>query len=127
MKTAHDLVLAAKACIEECSPTFANQLMNQSKPIVIDVREPDEYMQGHLPSALHIPRGLLEFKLASAPILDNREQAFLLYCKTGGRAALATKTMLEMGYQHVISISGGWEAWQAAALPTETPKPLAFE
>ena len=125
-KTAHDLVLEAKQEISEVSTDDALQAL-VSKPLVLDVREPDEFQQGHLPSAINIPRGMLEFRMSQDPTLIDRERNILLYCKTSGRAALAANSLKQLGFSNVHSIAGGFDAWCSAGLPTETPKSLTFE
>jgi len=126
MKTAHDLVLEAKQHIQEVAPDEALQAL-VTKPLVLDVREPDEFQQGHLPSAINIPRGLLEFRMSQDPSLIDRQRNILLYCKTSGRAALAANALKQLGFTNVQSVAGGFDAWCAVGLPTETPKSLTFE
>lgn len=126
MKTAHDLVLEAKQHIHEISLEDALASL-AAKPLVLDVREPDEFQQGHLPSATNIPRGILEFRMSQEPTLTDRQREILLYCKTSGRAALAAEALQKLGFTAVRSVSGGFDAWHAAGLPTETPKSLTFE
>ena len=112
MKTAQDLVLAAKSQCTEVSIEQAAELI-RSTEVIIDVREADEYNAGHVANAIHIPRGLLEFKLSGTPELERRDIRVLLYCKTSGRSALAAATMQAMGYQNVVSMAGGLDAWVA--------------
>ena len=126
MKTAHDLVLEAKQHIREISLQEALASLD-AKPLVLDVREPDEFQQGHLPSAINIPRGVLEFRMSQEPTLTNRDREILIYCKTSGRAALAAEALQKLGFTTVQSVAGGFDAWQTAGLPTETPKSLSFE
>lgn len=116
MKEAHDLVAAAKLAIVEIDPASAATQAGNAD-LLIDVREGDEFRAGHLPGALHIPRGILEFKLSGNPDYADRDLDILLYCKTSGRAALAAQSLRQMGYRRVRSIAGGFEAWQAAGLP----------
>ena len=104
----------------------AEQAIRESD-VLIDVREADEYVAGHLPGAIHISRGLLEFKLSATPALAARDQKVVLYCKTSGRAALAAQTMLSMGYLNVASIAGGFDAWAAAGKTVVKPEQPAFE
>lgn len=120
MKTAHDLVVAAKGRIQEISVADAEQAIREAQ-LLIDVREADEYAAGHLPGAIHISRGMLEFKLSSNPELSARDLAIVLYCKTSGRAALAACALHDMGYLNVQSISGGFDAWAAAGKPVLKP------
>lgn len=126
MKTAHDLVQAAKLRVQEISPDVAEQAIRHADA-VIDVREADEYQAGHLPGAMHISRGVLEFKLSSTPALAARDLKVVLYCKTSGRAALAACALQDMGYLNVQSIAGGFEAWAAAGKPMALPQQPSFE
>ncbi|WP_297914175.1 rhodanese-like domain-containing protein [Thiomonas sp.] len=126
MKTAHDLVTAAKARITEIPVEQAAQAVREAD-VVLDVREADEFAAGHLPGAVLAPRGLLEFKLSSSPELGARDLDVVLYCKTSGRAALAAAVMHEMGYSRVRSIAGGFDAWTAAGLPVVRPQQPSFE
>lgn len=126
MKSAHDLVAAAKARIQEISIDQADEAIREAD-VVIDVRETDEYQAGHVPGAIHASRGLLEFKLSSSPQLTSRDLKVVLYCKTGGRAALAACTMHDMGYLQVQSIAGGFDAWVAAGKPVASPTQPSFE
>ena len=126
MKTAHDLVAAAKTRIQEVPIEQAEQAIRQAD-VLIDVREADEFAAGHLPGAIHAPRGVLEFKLSSNPALASRDLKVLLYCKSGGRAALAACTMQDMGYLNVQSIAGGFEAWVAAGKAVALPEQPSFE
>ncbi len=116
MKTAHDLVAAAKANIKEVDLTEADAAI-QAADVLIDVREADEFQAGHIPGAINIPRGLLEFRLSNDPVLSSRDQKLVLYCKNSGRSALAASALQEMGYLEVLSILGGFDAWAAASKP----------
>ncbi len=126
MKTAHDLVEQAKSHIQEVSIADAGPAI-QAADVLIDVREADEYHEGHIDGALNIPRGLLEFKLSNTPELGSRDLSILLYCKTSGRAALAAVSLKEMGYLQVKSIAGGFDAWNEAGLPVVKPSLPSFE
>lgn len=126
MKTAHDLVTAAKTRIQEISVADAEHAI-QEADVLLDVRETDEYAAGHLPGAVHISRGMLEFKLSNNPELSSRNLKFVLYCKTSGRAALAACALKDMGYLHVQSIQGGFDAWTAAGNPVIRPQLPKFE
>ena len=126
MKTAHDLVLAAKQHVQEISVDQAVTAI-QSCDLLIDVREADEYVAGHLPGATHLSRGMLEFKMAGNPKWQPRDIRIVLYCKTSGRAALCAKSLAEMGYTHVQSIAGGVDAWQAAGHSVFKPAQPSFE
>ena len=126
MKTAHDLVAAAKARIQEVAVVDAEQALLDAD-VLIDVREQDEYAAGHLPGAIHASRGMLEFKLSGNPALSARDLKIVLYCKTSGRAALAACALHDMGYLNVQSIAGGFDAWTAAGKPVAKPALPEFE
>jgi rhodanese-related sulfurtransferase len=126
MKSAHDLVAFAKTAIREISLQEAEVAIQQAD-VLIDVREADEYAAGHLPGAVLLPRGLLEFKLSGTPTLASRDLKVVLYCKTSGRAALAAQTMHSMGYLNVQSIAGGFDAWVAAGKAVIKPEQPTFD
>ncbi|WP_455230889.1 rhodanese-like domain-containing protein [Geopseudomonas aromaticivorans] len=126
MKSAHDLVAEAKARIHEIDLDAADAAI-RAADVLLDVREADEFHAGHIPGAVNIPRGLLEFKLSNTPELSARDLKIVLYCKTSGRAALAACALQEMGYLQVQSIAGGFDAWQAAGKMVFTPSLPVFE
>lgn len=107
-----DLIEAAKQQITEIGVDKAKRLLAEGDITVVDVREENEYAAGHLDKAIPIPRGVLEFKVGTTPELADKSKAVLVYCRTGGRAALAAQTLQNIGYLHVLSIAGGYEAWQ---------------
>ena len=123
--TPHDLVVEAKAQIKEVTTVEAQAQLG--KRVIIDVREYDEYAAGHLPGAINIPRGILEFKIGMVPECANKDGAFLIYCRTSGRAALSAVQLRKIGYNNLISMAGGYEAWAKENRPSETPPPINFE
>ncbi len=126
MKTAIDLVAAAKAQVSEIPVSEAEAAIRDAD-VLLDVREADEFAAGHIPGAIHASRGMLEFRLSGSPQLASRDLNFVLYCKTSGRAALAAVAMQQMGYLNVKSIVGGFDAWAAAGKPVHKPELPAFE
>lgn len=126
MKTAHDLVAAAKTRVQEITVADADEAIREAD-VLVDVREADEFSAGHLAGAVHISRGMLEFKFSANPALQARDLNILVYCKTSGRAALAAAALQEMGYLSVRSISGGFDAWAAAGKPVAKPETPSFE
>jgi len=122
-----DLVAQAKATIKECSVTELHDCLG-TDTIFIDIREPAEYQRGHIPGAVHLPRGLLEFELHSL-VASRRgdmnrppeETPIVLYCGTGGRSSLAALTAEALGYRQVKSMAGGIVAWSQAQLPIDFP------
>ena len=111
----NDLVAAARARIREASPQEVAAWPAGSVAL-IDVREPDEYAAGHLPGAVNIPRGVLEFRSQE---LTRPDRPLLLYCLTGGRSALAADSLRQLGFSDVRSLAGGVNAWRNDALPLE--------
>ena len=124
--TASDLVADARQRIQEVAPAAFHA--DAGDAVLIDVREPAEFDTGHLPGAINIPRGVLEFQVdahpavanATDPALAHRERPLVLYCRTGGRAALAADNLQKLGFADVRSIAGGIEAWREAGLPVVT-------
>lgn len=122
-----DIVAKAKATIRECSVADAKDCVH-TDTVLIDVREPAEYLKAHIPGAVSLPRGMIEFDMHK--VIDqarkNRdipqeETEIVLYCGTGGRSALAARVVEEIGYRNVKSMSGGIVAWAEAGLPVTTP------
>lgn len=116
MKT---LVEQAKKEIREVPPEDADKHREKGH-VIIDVREPHEYEQGHVPGALNIPRGVLEIKVPSHDAIGGTDTPICVYCGSGGRAALSAHRLQELGYTNVTSIEGGIKGWTTAGLPTET-------
>jgi rhodanese-related sulfurtransferase len=115
--TKKDLVKEAKSKITEITPDEAKAQFDKGGAVFLDCREPSEYKAGHIPGAMNIPRGLLEFKIAKK--VPDKNARILLYCKSGGRASLACCSIDRMGYKNVVSIAGGWKAWLKAGYPIE--------
>lgn len=111
-KSFQDIMAEARKEIPEVSAQQVNELLknNGKSPVLLDVRESDEWRQGHLEGALPLPRGFLEIKVESA--LPNKEAPIIAYCAGGVRSLLAAKAMKEMGYQNVSSMAGGYAAWK---------------
>ncbi len=81
----------------------------QDDLLIVDVREPAEFRAGHIPGAVNIPRGLLEFRIGE--VAKETSRPILVYCKEGLRSALAGSTLRNLGYVNVSNLAGGWEAW----------------
>ena len=126
MKTAHDLVAEAKKEIQEV-PLANAEAAIKNADLLLDVRDADEYRSSHIPGAVNISRGMLEFKFTNDPALENRQMKIVLYCKTSGRAALSSKALKEMGYMNVQSIEGGFDAWLEAGKEVAQPDLPKFE
>ena len=116
--TVNELVAAARSRIREVEP--GDCLAGEA--LVVDVREPAEFAQGHLPGAVNLPRGVLEFQIRAHPAISGRTTGssalpLLLYCLTGGRSALAADSLGQLGFEDVRSLAGGLQAWRNAGLP----------
>jgi len=120
-----DFVAKTKATIKECSVRDVRECINAGT-LIIDIRELAEFQRGHIPGAVYIPRGLLEFEilptLSRCGIISAPDECdIVLYCGTGGRSALAAKSLDDMGFQNVRSMDGGIVAWAEAKLPIDVP------
>src|SRR5919199_5314027 len=102
MATYRELLSQAKAQVREVDTAGAAAAIERPGTVVLDVREPDEYEQGALPGAVHIPRGNLESNVESR--LPDRDAPVVVYCAGGNRSAFAAKTLNDMGYRDVVSM-----------------------
>jgi molybdopterin/thiamine biosynthesis adenylyltransferase/rhodanese-related sulfurtransferase len=118
-----DLVAAAKERIEEITPREVSSRLEEV--VVIDVRETDEYAQGAIPGASFLPRGLIERDIES--VVVDRATPIVLYCSGGSRSALAAASLLDMGYENVASMSGGFDGWKTAGLAWGDPTGLTAD
>lgn len=125
MKNAMDLVAEAQEHVTEISVKAAEAAIREAD-VLLDVREKEEYAAGHLPGAINVTRGMLEFILSSSAQLSARDLRFVVYCKTSGRATLAAATMRQMGYLNVQSIVGGYDTWVASGRPVVRPELPSF-
>jgi sulfur-carrier protein adenylyltransferase/sulfurtransferase len=120
MKTKSELLKDARVTVPEVTPV---ELSRQSpRPVIVDVREKQETDAGMLPGAKAVPRGFLELRIEEA--VPDRGADVVLYCAGGTRSLLAGRTLKEMGYTRVRSMSGGYSAWKDAGLPLEMPVKL---
>ncbi len=113
-----ELVVAAKEEIKQISPEQLETQLKKGDVYVIDVREKSEFDNGSIPGAVLIPRGLLEFKIGKDVFwegvkmkMPNKGQKIVIYCKSGGRGSLATKSLQQMGYKNVENLEGGYQGW----------------
>ena len=113
------LVQLAKREIEEISAHDLKDWLEEEEVKVIDIRERDEFVQGHLPSATFIPRGFLELQIEQHQ--SDRSKPVVLYCAGGVRSALAARNLKEMGYERVISLIGGFNGWKNAGFNFKVP------
>src|SRR5919205_4166766 len=124
-----EVIRQIKSQIDEVDPSEVNSAIangNGSRPVLIDVRESEEWDAGHIPGAKHVPRGYLEQRIeAAAP---DRSQRVVLYCASGNRSALAAHTLHELlGYEDVASMTGGITLWKDRGYEVEVPQSLTTD
>ena len=128
MATFREVLDRIKQEIRETSASDVKERLSapaERRPVVIDVRERDEFVDGHVPGAEFIPRGLLDMKIEG--LVPDREQPIVLYCAGGTRSALAARTLQELGYANVESMTGGFGAWKGEGYDFTIPKTLNQE
>ncbi len=124
MATFRDLLAAAKSEIREIDPEGAAAQI-EAGALVLDVREPDEYEEGALLGAIHIPRGHLEAQIENR--IADKSAPIVVYCAGGVRSAFAAKTLAELGYTDVESMAGGFGRWKDEGRPWKQPASLTPE
>ena len=122
VRSATALVAEAKAGIENLTPAQVAAELGQPGVVVVDLRERDEVVRdGRIEGAVHVPRGLLEFAAdpshAYHNVRLNPDARLILHCASGGRSALASRTLKDMGYASVAHLDGGFSAWKSQGLP----------
>ena len=113
-----ELVAKAKAAIKVVSAEDAKAAIDKKeKAIFLDVRDPGEFTAGHLPEAINVSRGTLEFNIWGK--IPDQNAKIYVYCKTAGRSALATKTLNDLGYKNAVLMDAQFEDWIKAGYPVE--------
>ena len=126
MKTLKEMLAEARQVIPEEGPADLQRRLASGEPVtVIDVRDPDEFRDGHIEAASNISRGFLEFRIAAA--VADPKTPIVLYCQTGLRSMLAAKALHELGYEKVINLQGGYQKWAQSGLPTVKEAPLTSD
>jgi rhodanese-related sulfurtransferase len=110
------LVAEAKEKITEISAAEAAARSKSGAAAIVDVREKEEWDEGHLPGAIHLSRGTIELDIEEK--FPDKDSMIICHCGGGGRSALAAESLQRMGYKNVRSMAGGFKAWKAAGLPT---------
>src|SRR3954452_15436884 len=123
MASFRELLNETKSRIREIDTAEAETAVAVPGTVVLDVREPDEYEQGALPGALHIPRGHLESQIENK-VLD-RDTPIVAYCAGGTRSAFAADTLQQLGYTNVSSVVGGFNKWKNEGRAWSAPKTLS--
>jgi len=125
MPTYRELLNEVKAEIEEIDASAGAALVERADAVFVDVRERDEWDEGHIPGAIHVPRGNLESRIENA--VADRSTRIVVYCASGARSAFAAKTLEELGYDEVVSLAGGFTDWKRNGYPTQLPQGLGEE
>ncbi len=117
MPSYRELLQQVRAEVDEVDAVRARELIEAGDPVIVDIREQDEWDEGHIPGAIHIPRGHLESRIeAKAP---DRGRTVLLYCAAGNRSVFAAKSLEELGYDEPVSLAGGFTDWKRNGFPVE--------
>jgi molybdopterin/thiamine biosynthesis adenylyltransferase/rhodanese-related sulfurtransferase len=121
--TYREHLAATRREIREVTAVETEQLLAaETRPVLVDVRERDEYEQGYIPGAVHIPRGNLESRIENT--VSDRNAPVILYCAAGNRSAFAAKTLHELGYTDVVSLAGGFSNWKQNGHEWKLPQTL---
>jgi rhodanese-related sulfurtransferase len=111
------LVNEAKTRVKETNVEDVKRRMEAGENfLLVDVREDNEWANGHVPKAVHMGRGIIERDIETA--VPDTSTKMILYCGGGFRSALVADNLQKMGYKNVESMDGGWKGWLAAGLPT---------
>ncbi len=117
-KTFQEIVDEARKLVPEVGvDEVAKMLEAAEKPVLVDVREREEYREGHLPGAVSLPRGFLEMQVESK--VPDKKARIVAYCQSGTRSLLAGRLLRDMGYENVVSMTGGYGAWKNSGKPWE--------
>jgi molybdopterin/thiamine biosynthesis adenylyltransferase/rhodanese-related sulfurtransferase len=122
MASYRDLLAQTKSEISELDAAQARAL---DGAVWVDVRELDEWQEGHLPGAVHVPRGFLESRIET--VAPDKEQPVVLYCASAARSAFAAKSLSELGYASAHSLAGGFTDWKRNGLEVVMPRTLSPE
>src|SRR5688572_22544260 len=120
-----DLFRQLKSEIEEIDAVRASELRETESPVFVDVRERTEWDEGHVPGAVHVPKSHLESRVEQA--VPDRDATVVVYCASGSRSVFAAKALEELGYEHVVSLSGGFTDWKRNGFPFDLPRALGDE
>src|SRR6185436_13029802 len=122
--TIKELMSEIRTRVKEATTAEVKARTQSGEPLVlIDVREPDEVDQGHLPGATHIPRGFLELRIEA--LAPDRTTPIVAYCAGGNRSLLAAEGLQRLGYKNVVSMSGGFNRWRDEGNPVVVPRRLS--
>ena len=117
MPTYRELLQQTRSEISEVDATQARDRIDSGEPVVVDVREQDEWDEGHIAGAVHIPRGHLESRIER--LAPDTSRPVVVYCSAGNRSAFAAKTLADLGYEDVVSLAGGFTDWKRNGFPVQ--------
>jgi adenylyltransferase/sulfurtransferase len=117
MATYRELLQQTRSEISEIDAAQARERIESGEPVVVDVREQSEWDEGHIPGAVHVPRGHLESRIER--LAPDPTRPLVLYCSAGNRSAFAAKTLAELGYEDVVSLAGGFTDWKRNGFPVQ--------
>jgi molybdopterin/thiamine biosynthesis adenylyltransferase/rhodanese-related sulfurtransferase len=117
MPTYRELLQQTRSEISEIDATQARDRIESGEPVVVDVREQDEWDEGHIASAVHVPRGHLESRIER--LAPDTGRPLIVYCSAGNRSAFAAKTLADLGYEDVVSLAGGFTDWKRNGFPVQ--------
>ena len=118
--TGRELLRRAQSEATALGPDVVSKLLDEGEVVAVDVREGEEWRAGHLPGAIHLPRGFLEMQAEGK--LPDRSQTIIVYCGGGSRSALATATLKQLGYTDIRHMAGGFTAWRDSGLQVVSPR-----
>src|SRR5713101_974894 len=122
--TIKELMSQVRAHVKEVTPSDVKSKIGKRETFVlIDVREKEEVEQGHLPGAVHIPRGFLELRIEN--LIPDRKAPIVAYCAGGNRSLLAAESLQRLGYENVVSMSGGFGQWRSEGNEGVVPRVLS--
>ncbi len=124
-KTSKHIIDEARSAIKQIDIDEARRMMEEPGTVVLDVRESDEWRQGHLTNAIGIPRGFLELRVEEK--IPDRKTPIIVQCASGVRSLFAARTLREMGYEHVYNLIGGFNAWKDRGLPWVAERQFSSE
>ena len=114
-KTSKNILDEARSTIKQLGIDEARAMIDKPGTVLVDVRESDEWRQGHIPEAIFIPRGFLELRVEDK--IPDHKAPVILQCASGTRSLLAARTLREMGYENLYNMNGGFNAWKDKGLP----------
>jgi molybdopterin/thiamine biosynthesis adenylyltransferase/rhodanese-related sulfurtransferase len=117
MANYRELLQQVRSEISEIDATQARERIESGEPVVLDVREQDEWDEGHIPGAVHVPRGHLESRIER--LAPDNGRPVVVYCSAGNRSAFAAKTLTDLGYEDVVSLAGGFTDWKRNGFPVQ--------